>query len=69
MAQQVQDQGGHRQGRGQGIDPIENTTMAGQQLAAVLDACLALEQRLKKIAHHADRCQHQKQSGQHGPGQ
>jgi type II secretory pathway component PulF len=61
MAHEIQDQRRQRQGRGQGIDAIEHAAMPRQQVAAVLDAGLPLQQRLEQVAHDADRRQQQQQ--------
>ena len=43
-------------GKEQAIDAVENAAMAGHKLPAVLDVCLALDERLCQITERRSYC-------------
>src|SRR5574343_953414 len=67
MDEDKPDQRNYRQGRSQAVDTIENTAMARQDVAAVLDSGLAFEQGLVEVANDADDCRADQRQNPHSP--
>src|SRR6202171_3469986 len=59
----VRDQRRRRKRRHQGIDAVENSTVTGKKLPAVLDTAMTLKLRLEKIADDRQTREPQDQSG------
>src|SRR5690606_34290372 len=48
-------QGEHRQRRDDAVDAVEDAAVAGNEVAGVLGADMALEQALEQVAHHREQ--------------